>query len=142
SLYTGFIILLFVSIIILVLSKIIVLSNLQSDFDINEYKSIAYILSLVVSISALLTYLIKEKNRLTSLHDEYKRVHLEVSSLPQYSFRLSDAQRNELTMSLANNYFTGLNSNKLSNENNFQDSILFLKTLNDVVKNINDKAQK
>lgn len=138
--YSGTIISLFLLIISLIACKVF-----KFDKNIDPYFIFCFF-SLIISISALLTYLIRERKRLTTLHDHYKRTHLELEALPDYMFELSEKQRQELVTNLAKNYFTGLSndnkSNQSSESDNSSEAVTYLKILSDNIKSLNDKLTK
>lgn len=147
-LYSIFIIMLFIIIVLLISAKVIFYFCPKFDLykQINDPYFIFCFFSLIISISALLTYLIRERKRLIILHDYYKRIHLELDALPEYMVRLTEPQRQELVIDLAKNYFTGLsNDNKINQSpesDNASEAVTYLKILSDNIKSLNDKLTK
>lgn len=146
--YSRTIISLFLVIVLLIAAKVFFYfcPNFSLYKQINDPYFIFCFFSLIVSISALLTYLIRERKRLTTLHDHYKRTHLELEALPDYMFELSEKQRQELVIDLAKNYFSGLSNDNKSNQSpesdNASEAVTYLKILSDNIKSLNDKLTK
>uniref|UniRef100_UPI000A81B58E hypothetical protein n=1 Tax=Acinetobacter baumannii TaxID=470 RepID=UPI000A81B58E len=134
------IILLFVSIIIIIAIKLYYIVLLQVFFK-DIFNFLTYI-SLIISFSAITTYLIKERNRLIKLHDYFKLTVLELKTLPQYMNELDSTQRKDLIINLASNFFKGSNrihanqepSQNITNEN-------LTKIVTDVMKLMNDQKK-
>ena len=103
-----YIILSFITIILILLSKSILIIYYQDSFK-DIYNMIVF-LSVILSISGLLTYLIKERKYYQKLHDFYNMRYLELNALPEYMQELTPEQRKNLIIQLAPTYFIGNNS--------------------------------
>ncbi|WP_336026322.1 hypothetical protein [Acinetobacter pittii] len=99
------IILLFSGIAAIITTKIILIVFLQDLFN-DIYNFLTY-LSLLVTLSAITTYLIKERNRIIRLHDYFNLTMLELKTLPQYMRELDSTQRKNLIINLSPNFFKG-----------------------------------
>lgn len=100
-------------------------------------------LTLIFSLSALLTYFIKDRSRLIRLHNHFNLKWLELSALPHYMNELTPKQRQELYINLAPNYFKGLYPDKENNtetQNNSVDSLS--KALDSILKVAQDNNKK
>lgn len=93
-----------------------------------------FFFSIIFSISALETYLIKERNRLIKLRDYFLFCDLELTSMPQYMRELDLVQRQNLYIDLSKNYFKG-GVHENNQENNETDKI------SDVLKKIEDLSK-
>ncbi len=134
------IIILFMGIVAIITTKLSLIIFLQ-DFFKDIYNFLTY-LSLLVSFSALLTYLIKERSRLIRLHDFFNLTALKLRTLPQYMRELDSTQRQELIVALSSSFFMG--SDKLPPENTNQESNLnenLPKIVADIIKLINDQKK-
>ncbi len=115
-----FIVILFILIISLFVFKFFVIygsfiSNVnhpsaQMGFFENPWNLLSFF-TLILSFSALLTYLIKDRARLIKLHDHFNLNKLELIALPEYMGEFESQQRIDLYISLAPNYFRGVHSN-------------------------------
>lgn len=88
-------------------------------FDVNDksiYIFISY-MTLLISLSALITYFIKDRNKLIVLKTHYEMNVLELSTLPKYMSELDSDQRKQMFIDLSNNYFRGSNRIAESSEN-------------------------
>ncbi|MGQ0788959.1 hypothetical protein ACT4WX_12045 [Acinetobacter baumannii] len=99
------IILLFSGIAAIITTKIILIIFLQDLFK-DIYNFLTY-LSLLLTLSAITTYLIKERNRIIRLHDYFNLTMLELKTLPQYMRELDSTQRKNLIINLSPNFFKG-----------------------------------
>lgn len=134
------IILLFISIIIIIAIKLYYIVLLQVFFK-DIFNFLTYI-SLIISFSAITTYLIKERNRLIKLHDYFKLTVLELKTLPQYMNELDSTQRKDLIINLASNFFKGSNrihANQESSQNITNENLT--KIVTDVMKLMNDQKK-
>ncbi|HFP7079673.1 TPA: hypothetical protein ACHKET_000891 [Acinetobacter baumannii] len=84
--------------------------NTQNFFE-NPWHLLSFF-TLVLSISALLGYIIKFRNRLIKLHDHFNLIWLELSAMPKYMAELSPDERKYLYITLAPTYFKGFYPNK------------------------------
>ncbi|MDV7379918.1 hypothetical protein R4466_04740 [Acinetobacter baumannii] len=84
-------------------------------FDIQSF---LYFLSLIISLTGLLAFLIKEKNRLTAQRDYFERCDTELNAFITYVSDFEPEQIRNLKIDLAKNYFTGGNFqvNKTTNQ--------------------------
>lgn len=82
----------------------------QIGFFENPWNLLSFF-TLILSFSALLTYLIKDRARLIKLHDHFNLNKLELIALPEYMGEFESQQRIDLYISLAPNYFRGVHSN-------------------------------
>lgn len=106
---------LFKLLILAFLIKILVLLTITDMFN-NIYMYLTFI-SLIISISALTAYFIKDRKKLMLLHDHYKLNVLELSTLPNYMGELDDDQRKQLYIDLSHNFFRGSVPNQENNKN-------------------------
>ena len=74
-----------------------------------------YFLSFILSLSALLTFLIKEKNNLTSKRDYFHKCHVELKALSSYVAGIDTDKVEQLKIDLAPIYFTAGETNNLNN---------------------------
>lgn len=98
-----------------------------------------FFFSLIFSISALETYLIKERNRLIKLRDYFLFCDLELTSMPQYMRELDLDQRQNLYIDLSKNYFKGgiHEDNQKNNEtDNVSDVLKKIEELSKIVKEL------
>lgn len=115
-----FIVILFILIIVLFVFKFFVIygnfitnanhPSTQIGFFENPWNLLSFF-TLILSFSALLTYLIKDRARLIKLHDHFNLNKLELIALPEYMGEFESQQRIDLYISLAPNYFRGVHSN-------------------------------
>lgn len=96
-------------------SKFFILLCFPSKFN-NIYTYLTFI-SLILSISALIAYFVKDRNRLIKSHDQYKLNVLELSTLPDYMGELDRDQRKKLYIDLSHNFFRGSVPNQENNKN-------------------------
>ena len=123
-----------ITIVILTMCLKLVFIIILSDFFKDVWNFSSFVL-LIFSFSALITYLIKDRNRLIKLHNHYNLNSLELAALPSYMGELDKAQRKELYISLAPNYFRGIYpeaSDKEEPHKNELESVT--KTINDIQK--------
>lgn len=85
-------------------------SNIPNFFE-NPWYLLSFF-TLIFSISALLTYLIKDRNRLIKLYDHFNLNWLELSAMPKYMAELSPDERKYLYITLAPTYFKGFYPSK------------------------------
>lgn len=129
-------------IVVLVMSlKIIFIVALKDFFqDVWNFTSFIF---LIFSFSALITYLIKDRNRLLKLYNHYNLNRLELAALPVYMGELDTQQRKDLYISLAPNYFKGIYPDKDgSSEGEKRDIETLTKTLDSISKLIQDNNKK
>lgn len=134
------IIILFIGIVAIITIKLSLIIFFE-DFFRDIYNFLTY-LSLLVSFSALITYLIKERSRLIRLHDFFNLTALKLRTLPQYMRELDSKQRQELIVTLSSSFFTG--SDKFPPENTQQQNNLnenLPKIVADIIKIINDQKK-
>lgn len=90
-----------------------------------------FFFSLIFSVSALETYLIKERKRLIKLKDYFLFCDLELTSMPKYMRELNLNQKQDLYINLSKNYFKGGDHEaKPQNENT--------DTISDVLKKVEE----
>jgi len=136
-----FIIFLFVIITLLIVVKLIY----TSLYNIVNFTLIsATWLTLVLSISALIAYLIKERKRVNNLRDYYRVIQIELTALPKYIGELNANQRIEMLVHLSTNYFKGTSiSSRIelkNDENILKDNSNLIEKVLDISKNLsNDK---
>jgi len=134
---------LFTSIIIAITVKTcFVLSKFE---NLNDLYSLLVFLSLIISFSALITYLIKERNRLIKIHDNFKINVLELSTLPDYMNELNAEQRKQMYVDLSTNYFRGGNhTNDVSNsrQNDIDGIKSTVTDLTKIITDLNDTVKK
>lgn len=111
--YTHIIIFVFITISLFILLKILI--N-RLNFELYELVMFG---SLIISLSALLTYLIQERRRLVNLQTYCIKCYLELSALPKYTADLEKEQIQKLKIDLASVYFKGhINDKKLNTSTN------------------------
>ncbi|MEB3790451.1 hypothetical protein [Acinetobacter sp. IK40] len=103
------------SVITLLITLKIIFIIFQKDLFKDLYNFLTY-LSLLLSLSALIIYFIKERNRLIKLHDYFNLTVLELKTLPQYMRELDSAQRKNLIINLSSSFFKGSNKFLPTNE--------------------------
>lgn len=108
----------------------------NQDFEIKRFYIIY--LSIFLTLTAYLTYLIKERNRLVKYHHYCKISHNEIAALSDYTAQLNDKEKTEdLKIQLAYRYFQGQNyTDKQGNEN--QETGMFSKQLNEITNSLKD----
>ncbi|HHL1990317.1 TPA: hypothetical protein ACQ105_001132 [Acinetobacter baumannii] len=134
------IILLFIGIVAIITTKLSLIIFFE-DFFKDIYNFLTY-LSLLVSFSALLTYLIKERSRLIRLHDFFNLTALKLRTLPQYMRELDSTQRKELIVALSSSFFVGsdkLPPENIQHQNNLNE--ILPKIVADIIKIINDQKK-
>lgn len=111
----GLIVSLFILIILVFLQKYY--SSPKIDIEI------IYSIGLIIAISSLMAFLIKEKNILSSQYHNYIKCHTEMVALSTYIVDIDKIKSEDLKIRLAEKYFTGYlqadkeaNSNAISNE--------------------------
>ncbi|OOW07693.1 hypothetical protein, partial [Acinetobacter sp. MF4640] len=110
---------LFILIVFIFLLKLI----FRIDSFENIYTFITF-LSIILTITGLITYLIKDYTQCKKLYDFYNIRHLELNALPEYMYELTPEQRKDLIIQLAPIYFIGVNDQKHQNTNNIDFSII------------------
>ncbi|MFL9532591.1 hypothetical protein ACKEPO_12935 [Acinetobacter baumannii] len=108
--YNTLILTIFV-LIIFFLSVLVILVTFTNIFNqIHKFQFYGFYFSFVIFLSALLTYLIRERKRLLT-HQHYCRItYLELLALAPYTAQIIDkTKRDELIMQLGERYFQGLN---------------------------------
>ncbi|MFV7500481.1 hypothetical protein [Acinetobacter pittii] len=125
------IILIFLGIVLIFSLKSILLIFFNDSFN-NIFTFITF-LSIVFTLSALLTYLIKDYNQTKNLYDFYNIRYLELNALPTYMNELSVEQRKDLLIKLAPIYFIGAH-NQNSPDNNDVDFSSIDKKLEEITK--------
>ncbi|KYQ82943.1 hypothetical protein AWW72_16295 [Acinetobacter sp. NRRL B-65365] len=130
-----YIIISFITIILILLLKSILIIYYQDSFK-DIYNMIVF-LSVILSISGLLTYLIKERKYNQKLHDFYNKRYLELNALPEYMQELTPEQRKELIIQLAPIYFIGNYSTQPIDKKEIETGTLD-KKLDEITKIINN----
>ncbi|XZW38029.1 hypothetical protein ACT4WW_07465 [Acinetobacter baumannii] len=97
------------------------------------------IFTFILSLAALLTYLIKERSRLLKLHDHFNLTKLELIALPKYMGEFDSNSRIELYKTLAQNYFRGAYPNK-DEKNDLNTNVTTIKSVADLLKTINSSG--
>ncbi|MEJ7953228.1 hypothetical protein WKH78_07230 [Acinetobacter baumannii] len=100
---------------------------------------IIFSISLIVSSTAYLTYLIKERNRIIKLHDHYNIADLELKSITSYMNELTQEQRQETLIKLSVNYFKGGSyeiKNEKENMENVSDILKRVEELSKLIKDL------
>lgn len=96
----------------------LILKVMKVDFNYsNDIYSYVSFISLILSISALTAYFVKDRNRLIKIHDQYKINVLELSTLPKYMGDLDRVQKRQLYIDLSHNFFRGSAPNQDNNKN-------------------------
>ncbi|MDX8154381.1 hypothetical protein SLJ62_02310 [Acinetobacter pittii] len=93
--------------------------------------------TVILTLSGLLTFLIRERSRLIALQTYCKKYHLELTALPNYLAELSPEQARELRIELAKIYFKGYDDNAKTDGRESNISQLS-STLDQVVKSISE----
>lgn len=121
-------------VIILIMCLKLIFIIVLSDFFKDIWNFSSFVL-LVFSFSALITYLIKDRNRLIKLHNHYNLNSLELAALPSYMGELDPAQRKDLYINLAPNYFRGIYpENSKNDEPQKEDLESITKDINNIQK--------
>ncbi|MDC4628791.1 hypothetical protein OHV72_04345 [Acinetobacter baumannii] len=102
----------------------IILLFLQKYYSPPEVDiKLIYSIGLIIAISSLMAFLIKEKNILSSQYYNYIKCHTEMVALSTYIVDIDKIKSEDLKIRLAEKYFTGYlqadkeaNSNAISNE--------------------------
>lgn len=132
----NIILLLFVIIIIFIVVKLGL-----TLFNYNEFTKIYNLIpfaSLIIACSALLTYLIKDRNRLIKLYTHYDMCHRELSTLPEYMRELDSDQRKQMYIDLSTNYFRGGNLNIEASQNNKSEIETLKTSISDLTKLVSE----
>lgn len=87
--------------------------NTSHDWDIRNL----YFLSFILSLSALLTFLIKEKNSLTTKRNYFHKCHVELKALSGYVAGIDKDKVEQLKIDLAPTYFTAGETGSLNSNN-------------------------
>lgn len=123
-----------ITIVILTMCLKLIFIIILSDFFKDVWNFSSFVL-LIFSFSALITYLIKDRNRLIKLHNHYNLNSLELAALPSYMGELDKTQRKELYISLAPNYFRGIYPETGKTEDPQKNELESItKTINDIQK--------
>lgn len=130
------IVILFTTIIVAIALKTIFIFLCIDSFK-NIYSFLTFI-SLILACSALITYLIKDRNRIIKLHDHYKMNVLELSTMPEYMRELDKGQRQQLIIDLSNNYFRGTNHNQETSNDKTSELEGLKATISDIAKMVSD----
>lgn len=110
-------------------------------FYYNEFTKIYNLIpfvSLIIACSALLTYLIKDRNRLIKLYTHYDMCHRELSTLPEYMRELDLDQRKKMYIDLSINYFRGGNLNNEATTNNKSEIETIKTSISDLAKIVSE----
>ncbi|MBC6791974.1 hypothetical protein, partial [Acinetobacter baumannii] len=111
-------------------------SNIQS-FDLQSF---LYFLSLIISLTGLLAFLIKEKNSLTAQRDYFERCDTELNAFITYVSDFDPDEIKKLKFDLAKNYFIG--GNAQISKGTTQDQTLTpenMKQILDILKELSKK---
>lgn len=130
------IVILFTTIIVAIALKTIFIFLCMDSFK-NIYSFLTFI-SLILACSALITYLVKDRNRIIKLHDHYKMNVLELSTMPEYMQELDKKQRQQLTIDLSNNYFRGANHSQETSNDKTSELEGLKATISDIAKMVSD----
>ncbi|PNH14142.1 Uncharacterised protein [Klebsiella pneumoniae] len=129
--------LVFLSIITSVFVRMVTKHEIGSNFDISSF---IYFISFIVSLTALLTFLIREKNNLSTQRDYFERCDTELRALTTYVVGLPQDKIDNLKIELAKQYFTA-GSNQINKGSN-QDISLTpenFKQVLDILKEVSKK---
>ncbi|MCW1490386.1 hypothetical protein OLN43_14105, partial [Acinetobacter baumannii] len=129
--------LVFLSIITSVFVRMVTKHKIGSNFDISSF---IYFISFIVSLTALLTFLIREKNNLSTQRDYFERCDTELRALTTYVVGLPQDKIDNLKIELAKQYFTA-GSNQINKGSN-QDISLTpenFKQVLDILKEVSKK---
>lgn len=127
------------SIIIGILSLLIIgfFTMILNSIFPSDLKHYLFYVSLLIVVSALLTYLIKDRLRLIEFHNYCKRMYMEITALPDYMATLTPEQQKALRISLSSNYFTG---NQITNNStptkDISDSVGTIEALSKIIQSI------
>lgn len=119
---------------LLVIGFLTMILNSIFPADLKHY---LFYVSLLVVISALLTYLIKDRLRLIEFQNYCKRMYMEITALPDYMATLTPEQQEALRISLSSNYFTGnLFTSNPSQVKDMSDSVGTIEALSKIIQSI------
>lgn len=127
---------LFIFIFIIISFKIILILILDVDKK-SIYIYITFV-TLIISLSALITYFIKDRNRLITLQTHYKMNVLELSTMPEYMNELDSEQRKQMYIDLSSNYFKGSNRYSESDSNNASELEGITKSISDLTNLVSE----
>lgn len=97
-----------------------------------------FYLSIFLTVTAILTYLIKERNRIVKYQHYCQISYLEISALADYTAQLDDKVKTEdLKIQLAHKYFQGPNGNT-NQADNEKDLSFFSSKLNELTNMVKD----
>ncbi|HCQ9656556.1 TPA: hypothetical protein OMQ23_003161, partial [Acinetobacter baumannii] len=99
-----------------------------------------YFLSLIISLTGLLAFLIKEKNSLTAQRDYFERCDTELNAFITYVSDFDPDEIKKLKFDLAKNYFIG--GNAQISKGTTQDQTLTpenMKQILDILKELSKK---
>ncbi|MGN5764411.1 hypothetical protein ACNQO6_08660 [Acinetobacter calcoaceticus] len=77
------------------------------EYAFRDIYNIFIFITIIISMTGLLTYVIKERARNVKLYDFYKQRYLELNALPEFISELTSEERRELIKELARTYFNG-----------------------------------
>lgn len=119
-----------------IISSFIFRMAMNTEFSTGSF---LYFLSFIIAVSGLLTFVIKEKNRLVDQSDHFEKCHTELEALTTYVVDLDPKRVEDLKIDLAYKYFTGGNNGNTSekSEMNIPNETIkqFLDLLNTIQKN-------
>lgn len=127
----------FYLIISIIILKLLIYYSIKPE-NFFKLPDILLSLSIVFISTAFLTYLIKERNRLIRLHDQYNKCDLELKSITSYMNELTQEQRQEILMKLSDNYFRGPNQNNESYNNQSNEIENIMKSISDLTKLVSE----
>ena len=126
----------FFGLLLLVIFTASVMVYTHEDLKIERYY--IFYLSTFLTVSAILTYLIKERNRIVKYQHYCQISYLEISALADYTAQLNDKEKvDELKIQLANRYFVGPNNQGNHSDENHDFNIISSK-LGEIVNALKD----
>lgn len=131
QIYTASIISVFLIICIFIINRI---NHFDNKHDWHLY---VFFSTVILTLSGLLTFLIRERSRIISLQTYCKKNYLELTALPNYLAELSVEQAQDLRIELAKIYFKGYEENT-KNDGKESNITQLSSTLDQVVKSISE----
>ncbi|QUY35608.1 hypothetical protein [Acinetobacter junii] len=108
------------------------------DYAFRDLYNIFIFITIVLSMSGLLTYVIKERTRNVKLYDFYQRRYLELNALPEFISELTPEDRRNLIKELTHTYFNGnqCTTQEISNESKITEISKYTEDLKKMIENI------
>lgn len=108
------------------------------DYAFRDLYNIFIFTTIVLSMTGLLTYVIKERTRNVKLYDFYQRRYLELNALPEFISELTPEDRRHLIKELTHTYFNGnqCTTQEISNESKITEISKYTEELKKMIENI------